>query len=287
MNNYSPAELAQQLARNSTPYFDPLAKIAWDRLNTDDYWLPPTALSLYGLPAFASLPELQRRRLSQYEFLNFIEAGLWLEGLFMQRLAGSLRRPQARAVTRYRLHELREEAGHSLMFLEVMERSGLALAYRPYRHLWLAQTFVRIAPLESVTFALATALGEEISDRLNRYVRKRQAEVNPAIAQICTAHIIDEARHIAFAHDSIERQLATLPAWRHAALARFVGVLLRQFVAAFYFPRADLYEQVGLYPGASWARAARANPARRAFIDECLNPTLQHFRRHGLQLRAL
>lgn len=286
MHNYSPTELAQQLTRNSAPYFDPLAKIAWDRLNTDDYWLPPTALSLYGAPAFAALSELQRRRLSQYEFLNFIEAGLWLEALFMQRIAASLRRPQARAVMRYRLHELREEAGHSLMFLEIIERSGLALAHRPYR-LWLAQTFVRFAPLESLGFALATALGEEIPDRLNRFVRKHQTEINPAIAQICTAHIIDEARHIAFAHDTIDRQLALLRPWRQAILARFSGVLLRQFMNVFYFPHADLYEQAGLYPGAAWARAARKNSARRAFVQECLDPTLKRLERRGLHLRAL
>lgn len=286
MHSYSPTELAQQLARNSAPYFDPLAKISWDRLNTDDYWLPPTALSLYGVPAFAALSEHQRRRLSQYEFLNFIEAGLWLEALFMQRIAVALRRRQARAVMRYRLHELREEAGHSLMFLEIMERSGLALAQRPYRQLWLAQAFVRFAPMDSLAFALATALGEEIPDRLNRFVRKHHAEINPAIAQVCTAHIIDEARHIAFAHDAIDRRLASLPHWRHSPLARFTGVLLRQFIDVFYFPHADLYEQAGLYPGSYWVRTARANPARRAFVRECINPTLQHFARHGLHLRT-
>ena len=284
MPTYSPADLATQLARNSVPYLDPLARIAWDRLNTDDYWLPPAALSLQGLPAFAALPEAQRRHLSQLEFLHFIEAGLWLEGLFMQRLAASLPAAETAAVAGYRLHELREEAGHSLMFLEVMTRSGLALTHRPYRRLRFAQAIVRLAPLESLAFALATALGEEIPDQLNRFVRKHRTEVNAAIAQVCSMHIVDEARHIAFAHDAIARKLAGLPAWRRAALARVIGALLRQFVNAFYFPHARLYEQAGLVPGTAWARAARANPVRHAFIASCLNPTRQHLAREGLNI---
>lgn len=286
MPTYSPADLATQLARNSAPYLDPLTRIAWDRLNTDDYWLPPAALSLHGLPAFAALPEPQRRRLSQLEFLHVIEAGLWLEGLFMQRLAGSLRAADSPAIARFRLHELREEAGHSLMFMEVMARSGLTLTHRPYRRLWFAQAAVRLAPLESLAFALANALGEEIPDRLNRFVRQHRAEVNAAVAQVCATHIVDEARHIAFAHDTVARRLAPLPAWRRAALARVIGALLRRFVNAFYFPHACLYEQAGLIPGAAWARAARANPARRAFIADCLNPTRQHLARAGLHIPA-
>lgn len=286
MHPYSSADLAAQLAHNSGPYVDPLTRVAWERLNTDDYWLPPAAISLHGVPAFAALPEAQRRRLSQFEFLHVIAAGLWLEGLFMQRLAASLRTTPSAAIAHYRLHELREEAGHSLMFMEVMARSGLALNHRPYRHLWLPQALARLAPLESPLFALATVLGEEIPDRLNRVVRRHRAAVNAAIAQVCSLHIVDEARHIAFAHDTLARRLARMPTWRRALLARVVASLLRQFVGAFFFPHARLYEQAGLTPGGLWVRAARANPVRHAFIAGCLNPTRQHLARAGLALPA-
>lgn len=283
---YSSADLASQLARNSSPYVDPLSRIDWGRLSTDDYWLPPAAISLHGVPAFMALPEAQRRRLSQFEFLHLIEAGLWLEGLFMQRLAGSLRATTSATIACYRLHELREEAGHSLMFMEVMARSGLRLTHRPYGRLWLAQAFARLAPLDSVAFALATALGEEIPDRLNRFVRRHRGGVNGAIAQVCSLHAVDEARHIAFAHDTVMRGLADTPTWRRALLARLVAALLQQFIDAFFFPHARLYAQAGLTPAAQWARLARANPVRHAFIADCLNPTRRHLARAGLDLRS-
>lgn len=103
-----------------------------------------------------ALPEADRLRLSHYEFLSFIEAGLWLEGMFMEWIARSMRRDaRNHAALKYRLHELREEAGHSLMFLELMERGGLSIPYRRHSDLRLANLFGRYAPLKSLGFWMA------------------------------------------------------------------------------------------------------------------------------------
>lgn len=83
--------LAAQLSRNSEAYRDPVSRIHWDRLSTRQYWLPPEAISLHDVPEFMALPEADRLHLSHYEFLSFIEAGLWLEGMFMERIARSMR----------------------------------------------------------------------------------------------------------------------------------------------------------------------------------------------------
>ncbi|MHB8744738.1 MAG: diiron oxygenase [Sulfuricaulis sp.] len=80
--------------------------------------MPPEAISLHSVPAFMALSESDRINLSHYEFLNFIEAGLWLEVMFMERIAYSMRHVSwNRAALKYRLHEMREETGHGLMFL--------------------------------------------------------------------------------------------------------------------------------------------------------------------------
>jgi hypothetical protein len=283
----SPASvsLVRQLSRNSSPYHDPVARIHWDGLSHDRYWLPPAALSLHAVPAFMALPEDRRRRLSHYEFLNFIEAGLWLEGLFMERITRSMARAGgSRAELKYRLHELREEAGHSLMFLELIERSGLATPARSGPRRGFAEHFGRHAPLDSIGFWLAVLIGEEVPDRLNRYLRRHPEGVCPVILEIATHHVIDEARHIAYARAVLEARLPFAPAWRRRLLRPLLGRVLQQFVDAFYFPRAELYERAGLTPGRHWQRLARTNPVRRSFVDECLNPTLQMLRQHGLAL---
>lgn len=274
--------LAEQLSRNSESYRDPVSRIHWDRLSTQQYWLPPEAISLHGVPEFMALPEADRMHLSHYEFLSFIEAGLWLEGMFMERVARSMRQDvRNHAALKYRLHELREEAGHSLMFLELMERSGLSIPYRRHSRLRLANLFGRYAPLESLGFWMATVIGEDIPDRLNRYIRHNSQQVCPTIVEMSTLHLIDEARHITYAREMVESRLAWLRSWQRPLLRPLLRRLLRQFIDVFYYPDARLYELAGLYPGTEWVVRARANAHRRQFMENCLHPTLEIFRQRG------
>ncbi|NIR60433.1 MAG: diiron oxygenase, partial [Gammaproteobacteria bacterium] len=167
--------LIEQLTRNSAPYHDPLTRIDWESLDRRAFWLPEPALSLYGLPQYVALGEAQRQTLSQYEFINFLMAGLWLEGLFMHRISATLLEPVGNLTRHiYHLHELREETGHSLMFLELMRRAHLPLHEPRFWRLGLVNALGRYAPFESVLFWVAVLIGEEVPDRLNRYVRNHR-----------------------------------------------------------------------------------------------------------------
>lgn len=277
--------LLEQLSRNSTPYHDPLAAIGWNSLDRGQFWLPEPAVSLYGLQDYMVLPVEQRRTLSQYEFLNFIAGGLWLEGIFIERISNSLRRPpDDLACGIYRLHELREEAGHSLMFLELMRRANMPLPRARFPRFTLANVLGRYAPSRSVAFWIAVLIGEEVPDRMNRFVRKHRAEICPAIYDMVSAHVRDEARHIAHARDTLENKLQKLPGWLLTLYRPVIQAAFRQFVAAFYFPGPDVYELSGLKPGTRWAKAARANPHRIRFVDDNVGSTLRALKEKGIAL---
>ena len=277
--------LLQQLGTNSRPYHDPLTELDWTALSTSDYWLPQSAISLHGLAEFERLPEATKMRLSQYEFIGFVQAGLWLESIFIERLGKKLKRARAVAEHACFLHEVREEAGHSLMFLRLMEESGLRLPLAWQQRPRLADLLGRHAPVGGVLFWLAVVIGEEVPDKLNRHVRVHgDGAVNPLIAQMCTLHIIDEARHIAHARSALEAGLASTGRLRKRLLSPVIDLLVRQFVRAFYVPRAEVYELAGLAPGERWRELARCNPARREFIGQCVNPTLNLLRGHGFKL---
>lgn len=276
--------LLKQLSVNSEPYHDPLAHLNWDALSLHDYWLPPAALSLAGVASFERQDETVKRRLSHYEFVNFIQAGLWLEGLFLARLSGALKGTESMAEYAYCLHEIREEAGHSLMFLKLMELSGLYLPANSFKRPWLADFLGRYAPMDSRLFWLAVVIGEEVPDRMNRFVRAQGESVNPLIKQMCRLHIIDEARHIARARGHLERGLAHTSPVTRRLLSPVAQLLVRQFVRAFYLPRAEVYVLAGLTPGHDWRRLAYANSVRRDFISQSINPTLNLLARHGLRV---
>ncbi len=276
----SDSPLLHQLSVNSQPYRDPLTHLPWAALSLEHFWLPPSALSLGGLADFERQPEAIQKRLSQYEFLNFIQAGLWLEGMFIARLnnASQFKTYDEYA---YSLHEIREEAGHSLMFLKLIAESGLALPSTNFLRPTLADRLGRHAPSESTLFWLAVVIGEEIPDRLNRYVRTHGEAINPLINAMCRLHIIDEARHIARARNQLEQRLANTSRFTRALLSPLIRTLIAQLVRTFYLPRADVYELAGLSPGHEWQSRARKNPVHIEFVTHTIRPTLNLLARHG------
>lgn len=274
----------KQLSVNSAQYRDPLTQLPWHALSLDDFWLPPAALSLAGLADFERQPELVQRRLSQYEFLHFIQAGLWLEGIFVTRLSRALHQAKSQAEYAYNLHEIREEAGHSLMFLKLMEQSGLHLPHGSFQRPWLADFLGRQAPESSTLFWLAVVIGEEVPDKLNRFVRSHGDAINPLIQQMCRLHIIDEARHIARSRHTLEQRLASASALKRSLLTPAAHALLAQFARTFYLPSPAVYELAGLGAGLHWRELARRNPARVEFVAQCLRPTLHLLQRHGLHI---
>lgn len=279
--------LLRQLAANSEPYRDPLAHLPWASLSLDDFWLPPHALSLSGDALFAQQAATTQRRLSQLEFINFIQAGLWLESIFISRVSKDLAKSKNTAEYAYDLHEIREEAGHSLMFLRLIERSGLNLPSRCMRPPRFADFIGRHAPSQSLLFHLAVVLGEDIPDRLNRHLRADDAAINPLIREMCRLHIIDEARHIARARDMLEAHLSSASALTRRLWQPVLRRLLKQFVERFYCPSTEVYELAGLTPGKVWRARARRNAARKAFLEKMLQPTLHLLARLNMPIKKL
>jgi hypothetical protein len=282
--SFADAALLRQLSSNSTPYRDPLALIEWGKLNLDDPWLPEPALSLYGLPEYETLSDAIKRRLSHYEFINVMLCGLWLESLFLQRLARRLDPSLASREYEYFLHEMREEAGHSLMFLKAIESSGLPLPEDTWRAPRISSLLARHLPLEGALFWLAAVIGEDVPDKLNRFVRQSAQHVNPVVKQILSIHIIDEARHITLARGRLDSGLQACGVVRRAALAYISRVLLGELIRVYCFPPARFYELAGLTRGRFWRRLALTNPARRAFVAQCLAPTRRMLMGHGLNV---
>lgn len=278
------AERASVLARHSSPYRDPAARVSWERLSTASFWLPESALSLHGVAAFDNLPLVDRQRLSHYEFAQFLEAGLWLEGIFLERLARATADLGAdRSARIYQLHELREEAGHSLMFLEFLTRAKLCDSSAPPHRDRLLSGLGRYLPFDSALFWGAILLGEEVPDRLNRYIRLHADGVCPAVIELCALHSTDEARHIVYGREILQQRLATMSPFVRRITARALSIVLRRFITAFYYPDDDLYRRAGL-PDGRWVAQARQNPIRQAFIARCLGSTVTYLRGLGLPI---
>lgn len=270
----------------ATLYRDPLALIDWRQLSAHERWLPDASLSLYGLLEFDALDADVRRRLSQYEFINVMYCGLWLESIFLQRVSRFLLPGMPSAEHAHLLHELREETGHSLMFLRAIEASGVALPEGSWRAPRTAALLGRFAPARGALFWLAMLIGEHVSDSFNRHLCNESSDVNPAVRQISLLHLADEARHIEHARGMLATMLATGGAVGRIALSAAARVLLWQMTSVFYTPPARFYLLAGLAPGTDWCAAVLRNPARAQFVAQRMAPTRHLLRALGLKMEG-
>jgi len=281
--------LHDKLSRSSTPYDDPMSNIHWHELNKDLFWLPEEAISLFGTTQYNSLSHSQKVRLSQVEFINFIEAGLWLESLFMERIGRSVRqdRSQLSELT-YHLHELREEAGHSLMFLELIKlaekNGGLKVPNKHFSRLNMANLFARFAPFNNAMFWVAVLVGEEVPDRMNRYIRKNRDAVCRPISEIVSIHVHDEARHIAHAKSMISNKLNGFSRLKTNLVSLLINKMFNDFVRAYYYPPQATYLSAGLSKNTNWQAVSQENPHRRQFVENSIQPTLDTINAQGVKL---
>ena len=279
----SSIRLLTHLSQSSTPYLDPLAGLEWNKLDFNAYWIPEEAISIFATPGYTKLSERQRKLVSQCEFINFIQAGFWLESLFIERIATALRKNSSNLTESiYHLHELREESGHSLMFLELVHRAVQFAPDQQFHKLNLANMLARFAPFDSSAFWIAVLLGEEVPDRLNRFIRKHKDQVCPVITRMASIHVIDEARHIAHAKDIIAAQ--GIPWQTRFLLGPVINRIFSQFVDTFYYPSMEVYRAAGLDNATDWHQKAKFSMHREEFVRGCIEPTMRTIAAYGLKL---
>ena len=265
----------QQLADLGRRYADPMTAIEWQREESGKPWLPPALLSLSGLSVQRDMTPAQVRRLSQIEFARLCAAGLWVEGLLMHRLtaAPTVRLPAGEA--RLLLQEVREEAGHGLMFLEMIERAGLSgvgLLGDTRLLTWVAQ---RLDP-DSPEFWAMVYLGEAITDSFAvKALKLGGGEICPLARDVLQFHHRDEARHMAAARAFLKPRCAGLSAYRRQRLKLMLRHLLPRFLTATLYPTPASLAVLGLPRPEAVLREALACPQRREVAEACAAPAVR------------
>lgn len=270
----------QRLVAASADYRDPAAAVDWSAADAARPWLPPGLLALAALDPDAGDPDLVRR-FSRLEFARLCAAGLWLEGIFISQLTRKGTLAASPDAARIVLHEVREEAGHGLMFLDAIARAGFAGVdlLGPTRLLtWIA---LRLDP-EKTPFWVMTFIGEAVTDAFATRALRQADAICPAARQVLWLHHRDEARHIAAARQFIEEKAGALGASGRASLPWIVRSLVRLFLDATFYPTPASLRALGIADADAAARRARACPARRALVADCARPALDSLARLGL-----
>ena len=181
--------------------------------------------------------------------------------------------------------EVREESGHSLMFLEMIERAGLsdvALLGPTALLSWVAH---RLRP-EHPEFWAMVFIGETVTDTFAMGALKASAResapICPVARQVLAFHHREEARHIAAARVLLEGGVARMTPARRRLFAWTVRFLLGRFLRATLYPTPASLDAAGLDEPQALAATARACPRRRRLAQACAAPALEFLARCAL-----
>lgn len=275
------SDILRRIAEHGRDYVDPIAAIDWTAADAALPWLPRALLLGDGGPA---LSDTDFARLARAEFTRLCAAGLWLEGLLINRVTegGLLGLPTGEA--RVMLQEIREETGHSLMFLEMIERAGHDDRPR-LEGTRLLSAVARRLKVDTAEFWAMVYIGETVTDTFAMKALKlapADAPICPVAAQVLALHHREEARHIAAARQFLASRVSRMSAQRRWAFARTLNWLLRLFLDATMYPSAASLARAGLSDPAGLARRLKADPERRAVTADCAQPAVSLLQRDGL-----
>jgi hypothetical protein len=228
--------------------WDPLARSTWYRDQS------PDARSALGL----------------LRHTQMLKAGIEFEATLAQGLLRfAARLPNGHPGIRYVYHEVAEEAQHSMMFQEFIDRSGCDPAPASDESRAEFHKITGFADSSPVLLFIAGLTGEEAFDHLQRRL-VRSPSTPPLIRRISTIHATEEARHVSFAR-SVLRDLVPRLSRRDVRALRYQVPLLVDWTAthvlsSFGAIRADSVLPDGVDPPCESGESAtaRADLRRRA-----------------------
>ena len=275
------AEFADKLSQATVQkHYHPIEDVDWSHpIDLERFYFPERVLSIYGTEAYDRLTLTERRLLSLHESVSYFSTGIWLENMLMYGFLYHLyAMDYADPDVRYMLHEVADEANHSIMFHEWIRRVGMGHAPVTWFPHFIGRFGARHMPrINPYLFFIAILIGEEPPDCVARAARQDEM-LHPTARRILEIHSIEEGRHIAYAREYLARNFPTAPRWRRVH-ARFMAPLaVLHILDAFFVPRWPRRydaapEEFRFAPETKAAiDAARRgpNPHRRAFRRETL-----------------
>ena len=185
---------------------------------------------------------------------------------------------------RVMLQEVREESGHGLMFLEMIDRAGLAGVKLLGPTRLLSQVAYRLRPDDAEFWAMVF-VGETVTDQFAlKALAAPEDAICPVARRVLVLHHRDEARHIAAARALLEGRIRRMNAPRRRLFAWALRFLMRRFLAATLYPTPTSLALLGVDDPKGVARAVRRCPRRRSVAEACARPALSLLADYALAL---
>jgi hypothetical protein len=268
--------LIRRLSHQSVvKHFDAYADVPWEseecRIDPDDprWQLEPE--DMLGATAWyrAQAPGT-RSRIGLHLIATSMKTGLAFESVLKRGLLEfAARLPNGAPEFRYVYHEVIEEAQHSLMFQEFVNRTGLDVPGLGWWDRLGARRVIGHARRFPALFFVFVLGGEDPIDHVQRTALRSDRPIHPLLRRIMQIHVTEEARHLCFARHYLRRHVPQLSRPARAVLAVGAPLILSQMARMMMRPSAHVVRTYGI-PPAVLAEAYTDNPRHRAATLDAL-----------------
>jgi P-aminobenzoate N-oxygenase AurF len=245
--------LLGRLSRQSVvKHFDAYADVDWDHPANaidprDPRWELDSGSGLAGTDWYRALPAETRARIGLHGITSNMKAGLQFENVLKRGLLEyAFRLPDGSPEFRYVYHEVIEEAQHSLMFQEFVNRTGLETPGLPWELRVGSRNVVGLARRFPALFFVFVLGGEDPIDHVQRTVLRSDKDIHPLLERIMRIHVTEEARHLSFARGYLRTNVPKLPAWRRRAMAMQAPLILATEASVMLRPPRHLVRTYGV-----------------------------------------
>jgi hypothetical protein len=257
------AELLKRLSHQSVvKHFDAYGDIDWD---SPEMAIDPTDPRFELSPDsplgrsewYRSQPADVRARFGLHAIASNMKAGLQFESVLKRGLleyAWDL--PDGSPEFRYAYHEVIEEAQHSLMFQEFVNRAGLEVPGLSWDLKLGARRVMGMSRRFPEMFFVFVLGGEDPIDHVQRRVLRSGEEIHPLLERIMRIHVTEEARHLSFARQYLRERVPKLNVVKRTAISVQAPTTLSVMAGVMMRPPKHLVETYGV-PKSALAEAYR------------------------------
>jgi len=251
--------------------------VPWEKtIEENERYLPLKLVSLCGLPVYDTLTNVQKKDLGRHEAVQAMYAYAWSEGLFCLFMNRYVLTLQPDAIEyRFLLRELIEEFRHQEMFaMAIKKLDGAPL--RPNRLQRVIALFTaRFFPADTL-FMVSLTL-ELIADMYGEHMRLDPTTYQ-VLQKVSQLHNIEEARHILFTRDLLERyiQKAGFVKKTWYSIAVLSNIIFFQTM----YVKREIFDRIGMEDAGHVYRMAYRN-YKRIFARECLGSISEFVRGFG------
>ena len=262
------ARLSQQ---SVVKHFDAYADVPWDdseyRIEPEDpRWEMDADGGLGATEWYRCQPQGVRARIGLHGIVSAMKTGLQFESVLLE-YATTL--PNNASEFRYAYHEVIEEAQHSLMFQEFVNRSGLNPPGMPKLMQFGSRGVVKMGRRFPELFFLFVLGGEDPIDYVQRQELRSEKEIHPLLERIMRIHVTEEARHLSFARHYLKRNVPALGWFRRRMLGVRVPFILGSMAGMMLKPSKSMVREFGI-PKSVIKEAFDDNPQARQFVRDSI-----------------